>query len=243
MEAQIIAPDYGKHNQMIDDSIRRLNTAGAYKDLSTVQLIPCFGQVPTKCVASWMNMITPPNGKFYRMWCLGMEVGEAFSQSIENILAHPELSNYKYLLTVEHDNTIPPDGLVNLLARMEAHPELSCIGGLYWTKGDGGVPQIWGDPKDPMVNYRPQPPKTGELVECCGTGMGFNLWRMEMFKDSRLPRPLFRTKANATEGVGTQDLSFWGEARKLGYRCAIDCNVLVGHYDLAGQFGPPDTTW
>jgi hypothetical protein len=61
--------------------------------------------------------------------------------------------------------------------------------------------------------------------------MGFNLWRMEMFKDKRLPRPLFRTKAGS-EGVGTQDLAFWGEARKLGYRCGIDCSVLVGHYDV-----------
>jgi hypothetical protein len=34
------------------------------------------------------------------------------------------------------------------------------------------------------------------------------------------------------EGIGTQDLSFWGEARKLGYRCAIACDVLVGHYDV-----------
>lgn len=243
MEPQILAPDYGKHNQMLDESIRRLNKAGQYKDLSTVMLIPAFGSVPSKCVASWLNLFSPPNGKMYRMWALGMEVGEAFSQSIENILAHPELSNYKYLLTLEHDNIPPPDGLVKLLARMEAHPEYACIGGLYWTKGDGGVPQIWGDPKDPILNFRPQVPVIGELVECCGTGMGFNLWRMSMFKDARLRKPWFKTIANAQEGVGTQDLYFWGDARKYGYRCAIDCDVLVGHYDLEGKFGIPDTTW
>ena len=33
------------------------------------------------------------------------------------------------------------------------------------------------------------------------------------------------------QGIGTQDLYFWGDARKYGYRCAIDCNVKVGHYD------------
>jgi len=60
--------------------------------------------------------------------------------------------------------------------------------------------------------------------------MGFNLWRMAMFKDPRLQRPLFRTIAGK-EGIGTQDLSFWSGARKHGYRCAIDCAVTVGHFD------------
>jgi hypothetical protein len=66
--------------------------------------------------------------------------------------------------------------------------------------------------------------------------MGFNLWRMSMFKDEKLPRPLFRTKSSAEEGVGTQDLAFWGEARKHGYRCAVDCRVLVGHFDSGADF-------
>ena len=52
MEAQIIAPDYGRHNQTIDESIARLNKAGSYKDLSTVMIVPGFDMVPTKCVAS-----------------------------------------------------------------------------------------------------------------------------------------------------------------------------------------------
>lgn len=244
IKPQIVAPDYGKHNQLIEESIARINKSGAHKDLSTIMIVPAFGSIPTKAVASWMNLITPPNGKFYRIWALGMEVGEAFSQTIENVLAHPELSKYKYILTLEHDNIPPPDGIVKLLERMEEHPEFAGIGGLYWTKGHGGVPQIWGDPKDPYPNARPQPPDAkGGLVECCGTGMGFTMFRTEMFKDQRISRPLFKTKASMTEGVGTQDLHFWGNARALGYRCAIDCSILVGHYDLEGKFGEPDTTW
>ena len=121
--------------------------------------------------------------------------------------------------------------MLKLLERMEKHPEFACIGGLYWTKGEGGVPQIWGDPKDPQINFRPQPPVTNELVECCGTGMGFNLWRLSMFKDDKLRKPWFKTLASKEQGVGTQDLYFWGDARKYGYRCAVDCAILVGHYD------------
>lgn len=177
-----------------------------------------------------MNIIYPPNQAVVRLAAVGMEVGEAFSNTIEWIIAHPDLSQWEYILTIEHDNIPPPDGVLKLIKRMEEHPELACIGGLYWTKGDGGVPQIWGDKKDPVMNFRPQPPVPGQLVECWGTGMGFNLWRMSMFKDKKIERPLFKTLAGK-DGVGTQDLNFWGKAQKFGYRCAIDCDVLVGHHD------------
>jgi hypothetical protein len=172
-----------------------------------------------------------------------MEVGEAFSTSIQGILDNPDLSKWEYLLTIEHDNLPPPDGIVKLIKRMEEHPEFSAIGGLYWTKGEGGVPQIWGDPKDPILNFRPQPPNpNGGLVECCGTGMGFTLFRLKMFHDPKLRKPWFKTVADHT-GIGTQDLHFWSDARKYGYRCAIDCSVLVGHYDHDGKFGPARMVW
>jgi hypothetical protein len=54
-----------------------------------------------------------------------------------------------------------------------------------------------------------------------------------MFKDQKLRRPWFKTISSMEEGVGTQDLYFWGDARKHGYRCAVDCSVLVGHLDPA----------
>jgi hypothetical protein len=72
--------------------------------------------------------------------------------------------------------------------------------------------------------------------------MGFTLFRLKMFKDEKLRRPWFRTVADHT-GVGTQDLYFWSDARKYGYRCAIDCSVLVGHYDHDGKFGPARMVW
>lgn len=242
-EPKIIAPDYGRHNQAMDESIRRFERTNLYKDLSTVIVIPVFGSVPTRCAASWMDLFYPPNNKIFRMWTMGMEVGEAYSLAISNILNHPDLSNFKYVLTLEHDNAPQPDGLIKLLIRMEEHPEYHSISGLYWTKGDGGVPQIWGDPTTFEPNFRPQPPKQGELVPCWGVGMGFTLWRLDMFKDDRLRRPWFKTVASIEEGVGTQDLYFWGDARKYGYKCAVDCSVLVGHYDLDGKFGIPDTMW
>lgn len=230
MQPQIISYDAGRHNADLAKATSRILEGGSWKKQRIVVIIPAANSISTKVYLSHLNIIFPPNQAVVRFAAVGMEVGEAYSQTIEMVLSHPELSQWEYILTLEHDNIPPADGVLKLLERMEHHPELACIGGLYWTKGEGGVPQIWGDPKDPILNFRPQPPVSGELVECCGTGMGFNLWRMNMFKDPKLRRPWFKTLAGV-EGVGTQDLYFWGDARKNGYRCAVDCNVLVGHYD------------
>lgn len=205
-------------------------------------VVPAIAPIPPRVYLSHRALVFPPNQAAHFHLALGDEVGVAYSRALEDILAHPDLSTWEYLLTVEADNCPPSDGLVKLIERMEAHPEFSCIGGLYWCKGPGGPPQVWGDPKDPVLNFRPQPPVAGALVECCGTGMGFNLWRLSMFRDGRIERPWFETKAGRN-GVGTQDLAFWSKARKHGYRCAVDCSVLVGHYDYTGVYGPPDTVW
>lgn len=191
----------------------------------------------TKVALSHWNLAFPPNNGVVRMLAVGMEVGEAYSTAIEQILAHPELSTWEYILTIEHDNMPPADGVLRLLERMEANPRFSCIGGLYYLKGFGSHAQIWGDPLDPVLNFRPQlPDPDGGLVECNGTGMGFNLWRLKMFKDKKLRRPWFVTQTKG--GTATQDLYFWSDARKHGYRCAIDCSVKVGHYDQS-----TDTVW
>ncbi len=244
MKPQIVSLGSGAHNDDLAQSTQRIIEGGSWKKQRVILLIPAGAQIPTKVYLSHCGLVFPPNQGAHRMAAIGMEVGEAFSNSIEAILADPNLREWEYLLTIEHDNVPPADGLVRLIKRMEEHPEFACIGGLYWTHGPAGVPQIWGDPKDPVLNFRPQPPDPdGGLVECCGTGMGFNLWRLSMFKDERLKRPWFRTICGA-EGVGTQDLAFWSDARKYGYRCAIDCGVKIGHYDLTGaRGGIEDFTW
>jgi len=236
MKQQIIGLDSGYHNENIEKSSQRILEGGSWKKQRVIFLIPASTTIPTKVYLSHCSLIFPPNQAAHRMAAIGMEVGEAFSSSIEQILAHPELSQWEYILTIEHDNIPQPDSLVRLINAMEKNPQYACIGGLYWTKGPEGVPQIWGDPKDPVLNFRPQVPVDGQLVECCGTGMGFNLWRLDMFKDPKLRKPWFKT-LNGIEGqgVGTQDLYFWGDARKHGYRCAVDCSVKIGHYDLAND--------
>jgi hypothetical protein len=235
----LIVQDFGgEHNRDLAKTSARLIKGSSWKKQRIVVILPSADMMSSKVALTHWNLIFPPNNGVVRILAQGMEVGHAYSEAIQGILDHPDLSQWEYILTLESDNTPPQDGVIKLLEKMEAHPEFACVGGLYFTKGEGGCAQIWGDPKDPVLNFRPQiPDVNGGLVECCGTGMGFNLWRISMFRDKQLRKPWFKTLAGA-EGVGTQDLYFWGDARKYGYRCAIDCSVRVGHYDIN-----TDTNW
>jgi hypothetical protein len=246
MKPQLVMQDMsGLHNSDLEGTKLRIIKGGSWKRQRVIVILPAGDTIPAKVALSYWNLAFPPNNGVVRILAQGMEVGEAYSTAIEGVLQHPELSKWEFILTVEHDNAPPVDGVVKLIERMEEYPEFSAISGLYFTKGYGGVPQIWGDIKDPVINFRPQAPDVnGGLVECYGVGMGFCLYRLSMFKDVRLRRPWFRTLVGKDgEGIGTQDLYFWGDARKYGYRCAVDCSVRVGHYDLEGKFGPPDTMW
>lgn len=232
---QIVVPNIGGiHNQSPEDTNKRLETSKSYRDLSTIIICPTRGQIHAKVVQSWMGLMRPMNQKVIGpLFAIGMEVGEAYNSTIEMILANPELSKWKYILTIEEDNLPPPDGLLKLYESMDQY---DVVGGLYWTKGEGGQPMIYGDPKVEPLNFIPQVPIADGVQPANGLGMGFNLFKLDMFKDPRLPRPWFRTVQEFIPGQGTraytQDLYFYENAGKLGYKFACDTRVKVGHYDI-----------
>ena len=179
-----------------------------------------------------MGMILPMNQKFTTIFMIGMEVGEAYCAAIEQILAVPELANWKYVLTLEEDNIPPPDGLIKLYENIDKY---DVVGGLYWTKGEGGQPMIYGEGQEGDLHFRPQLP-TRDIQECDGLGMGFTLFNMNIFKDTQIEKPWFKTcqEWDPEKGskVYTQDLYFFEKIRKLGYKMACDTRVKVGHYSF-----------
>lgn len=237
MQPQIVIEDYkGRHNSDLDGTRARLEKSKLYQDLSTICVVPTRGQIAAKVVQNWWALMPPMNQKFLRIFMIGMEVGAAYTAAIEQILANPDLRNWKYILTLEEDNMPPPDGLLKLYENMDKY---DVIGGLYWTKGDLGQPMIYGDPRSIPVNFIPQIPVPETIQECNGLGMGFNLFKMDLFRDPRIPKPWFRTLQDYTPGVGvrgyTQDLFFYENIHKLGYKVACDTRIKVGHYDLASD--------
>lgn len=236
-EPKIYMPELGRHNTDFEASVKRLNDAQTYKDLSTVIVCPTRGVIPARVVGSWFNIIKPMNQRVYGpIFMSGMEVGYAYEKIIGDILADPFLSKCKYILTIEEDNLPPPDGLLKLYEAIEGAVDgikYDVVGGLYWTKGEMGQPMIYGDPLVMPINFIPQLPKPETVQRANGLGMGFNLFRTEMF--AKVPRPWFKTEQSFTPGVGskvyTQDLYFFEKAAQAGFIFACDTRVKVGHLD------------
>jgi hypothetical protein len=229
---QIVIPNYEGYHNTSPDTSARLSKSKSYQDLSTICIVPCHGGIPPKIVQSWRGMMTPMNQKFIMIMVENMEVGAAYSETINMIINHPDFSKWKYILTLEHDNAPPPDGLLKLYENMDKYDG---IGGLYFTKGPGGQPMCYGRPGS--MNFIPFEPPAESITPCNGIAMGFSLFKIDMFKDPSLPKPFFETKQSYTPGVGvqayTQDLKFCENAGKLGYKFAVDSRVRIGHYDYS----------
>ena len=147
------------------------------------------------------------------------------------VLGNEQPAKFKYLLTLEEDNLPPPDGLLKLY---ESIDEFAAVGGLYWTKGEGGQPMIYGDPKA-VLSFQPQQVQVDTVQECNGLGMGFTLFRIEDFQEE--DKPWFKTVQEWDPQTracrhGTQDLYYFANLRKRGLRVACDTRVKVGHLDV-----------
>ena len=198
---------------------------GLYRNLATVWVTPTRGTMQTKVAFNWMGIAGGFNQPLCKVCVEGCEVGAAYNFAIKEILANPALKNFQYLLTVEEDNTAPPDGLHKLYQSIQ---EYDAVSGLYWTKGPGGVPQIWGDGNP--ASFVPQTPLVDKIQRCSGIGMGFALFRLEMFRHKDFDYGAwFCTKDGCT-----QDLYFWKKAAPLGFKCAVDTRVRCGHVDSEG---------
>jgi hypothetical protein len=235
MKPEIIVPyEPGQQNADLAKANQRLSASGSYKDLSTVIVTPTRGgrSLCPRFVGSLLSLMRPMNQKcFGPVFMSGMEVGKAFNSAIEMILSHPELNKFKFLMTIEDDNIVPPDCMLKLYESMR---EFDVVGSLYWTKGEGGQPMIYGNPHEMPLNFIPQPVQSGMVQRCNGVGMGATLFKMELFK--KIPAPWFETVQDWDPNKGgrgyTQDLAFCEKVCKIGGRIAVDTRVKVGHLDI-----------
>lgn len=242
----ITGQDAGLNNKDLQAATERLEKGRQYKDLSTVIVIPTRGVVPAHVVEYWWNLAFPMNNRSIRMFVSGMEVGDAYQVAVETILSNDYLKGFKYMLTLEEDNMPPPDGLLRLLESIcdcakPCREHFVQVAGLYWTKGHGtGQPMIYGNPKG-LLSFEPQVPVQDAVQECNGTGMGFTLFHLGIFRDAKFKAqstpvgqklPVWFKTVQEGGQMGTQDLYMMGNLRRAGYRVASDNRVRVGHFDL-----------
>lgn len=191
-------------------------------------------------VESWKRFIKPMNTPIIEMVVSGMEVGEAYSEAVDQILMNPGLDSFKHILFMEDDVIVPwMNNSYGPLAKLASSlDEYDVVSGLYWTKGEPSLPLVYGDGKDIeaangfSVN---NDWKSGDIVEVNGCGMGFTLMKRSLFEDPKLPRPFFKTVAEIKDhqmaGM-TQDIYFYRNIKKLGYKIAVDTGVKCGHLDI-----------
>ncbi len=212
-----------------------------YLDNSTVVVVPTRGMIHHKIAAHFMQMMSPMNQKRSFMFCSGDEVGRAYDRMIKAILDDPELGKWKYIMTLEDDNVIPADAHIRLLETIE-FGKFDAVSGIYFTKGDVGMPMAYGDPEEYLrtgvLDFRPRDVrdalKQGYILPVNGIAMGCALWRLDLFR--QLPEPWFVTVADVIPEKGpmayTQDLYFCNAAKRAGKRFAVDLRVRVGHMDV-----------
>lgn len=225
-----------------------------YKDSSTVIVIPTrideyekngkkipIPLIPEKVVSCWQALIAPMNQKRAMLFSSGHEVGQAYNALVAQILAHPELSKWKYMMTLEDDNLPPPDAHIRLLESI-AWGDYDAISGLYFTKGDQNMPMAYGDPEEykrtGALDFRPRDVRealaAGQIMPVNGIAMGCALWKMSLFRE--IPPPWFVTLNDLVPGQGivgmTQDLEFCAKSVRAGKRFAVDLRVKVGHLDV-----------
>lgn len=230
----------------------------SFRDASTVIVIPSRGiervdergrkirtpLVHLKVVQAWQSMLPLMNQKRAMLYAIGDEVGAAYNNMIASILANPELSKWKYILTLEDDNLVPPDCLQRLLESIDSkYGPFDAVSGIYFTKGEVNMPMAYGDPdefrRSGIIDFRPRDIRSAlsagnTIMEVNGIAMGCGLWRMDLFR--QIPPPWFVTVSDVVEGKGsmayTQDLYFCQRARQAGKRFAVDFRVRVGHLDV-----------
>jgi hypothetical protein len=225
-----------------------------YKDSSTVLVIPTRskfktedgeevrGLIPSRVVQAWQGLIAPMNQKRAILFASGHEVGQAYDAMIRMILEHPELSKWRYVMTLEDDNIPPPDAHLRLLETIQ-WGHYDAVSAIYFTKGEINMPMAYGDPAEyqrtGQLDFRPRDVKealaAGQVMPVNGIAMGCALWKMSLFRE--IPPPWYVTLNDLVPGKGivgmTQDLSFCQKAVLGGKRFAVDMRVRVGHLDIA----------
>jgi len=214
----------------------------SFRDCSTVIVIPTRGTIHWKVVQSWQALIAPMNQKRAIFFATGHEVGRAYNEMIQTILNDPNLSQWKYILTLEDDNIVPPDAHVRLLESIEKGYD--AVGGIYFTKGEIQMPMAYGNPEEfartGILEFKPRNISeclaSGGLMEVNGIAMGCSLYRTSLFRE--IPAPWFVTCADLVPDKGiqvyTQDLYFCERAKRATpvKRFAVDMRVRVGHLDI-----------
>lgn len=244
-----VADMMGANNATLIDARNEMLKGKEYKDSRFIMVTPTRGSRKTTCkcgqefqfdlgvhpnvVMAWLSLMMPLNCKYYRLMISGSVVDTAYNTAVKFILDHPELRQWKYMVTIEDDVLLQPDAVLKILETAK-EGDWDAVSGLCWMKKDDPTPMLYGHPEQ-EDDWEPLVPEEDKVMPCNGMGMGFTLFNLDMFRDGKIEQPFFKTVeewTGETRLFDTQDLYFFRRAKAAGYRVCVDTRIKVGHLDV-----------
>lgn len=253
-------------------NIPNLFSPGSQSDIKKRILIftPTTGLVRVEWVQARYGQIIPTNWSFVDMqqhlspWLsVGYQLADA-----QNLMAREVVEgDYEWIIYVEHDNVIPPDGFLKLNQYINDH-NVPVVSGLYFLKSDITEPLIYrGRGTSHFKDW-----KLGDKVWCDGIPFGFRLEHAGLIKAAWKDSEEITVNGIQTRRVFSQPNSIWydqesggvvakggttdlewcsrimkdglftkagfPEFQKKKYPFLVDTSIFVKHIDQVGRMYP-----
>lgn len=235
---------------------------------------PATGLIRIEWHQSRSGQMIPPNWSTVTMVQLmnsyiPLRYQVADAQNI--IIDHAVKNDFQWVLLLEHDTLLPPDGFIRFNEYMKRE-DTPVVSGLYFTRSHPTEPLVYrGRGTSCYVNWNP-----GDLVWCDGVPTGCLLISGSLLKavwqeseeytvGAQRVRRVFETPMKLYEDPetgdyrtlnGTSDLDFctkimaggffaksgWPEYQDKEYPFLVDTNIFCGHINPDGSIFP-QTSW
>jgi predicted SAM-dependent methyltransferase len=192
--------------------------------------IPTLGRLqPLQWGLAFKSISPPINYNTNMMVIYGNPVDVARNRIAEAAIEQ----GAKFLFFLGDDVVVPAHTLRQLIYRMEQHPEIGVVGGVYCSKSTPPAPLVFRENgRGSYWNW-----KVGEFFEVTGLGMDCTLIRVDTLKE--VSKPWFKTvdadqfldAINHAE-TWTEDIYFLKKVvEETKYKVYCDGGVICDHYD------------
>ena len=200
--------------------------------------IPTLGRLqPLQWGLAFKSLNCPINYNANTMVIYGHPIDEA-----RNVIAKEAIKQgAKYLFFLGDDVVVPAHALKSLIFRLEQHPEIGVVGGVYCSKCIPSAPLVFKE----LGTGSYWDWKIGEFFEVGGLGMDCTLIRTSVFE--KISEPWFKTidTDKFLDGINnadtwTEDLYFLDKLRKeTDFKVYCDGSVICDHYDGNTKYSLP----
>jgi hypothetical protein len=215
---------------------------GSHQRCHIMVCIPTMGTVSINFMVGFGRMQMPINGQVFQHIVQGHEVGVARNMCVQYLMNLKKEDRPRYLFFLGDDMIAPWDGFVKLYEEAEKG-KWDCLTGLYFWKGEPPTSLTWRHNHIgrliPGEHFQ-----IGEVIDVDLTGVDFTLIKTSLLE--KMEPPWFKTgpslRANIPIAIEpyinpgsvimhTEDVYFYGKARKMEAKIGVHTDVRVAHFD------------